>query len=843
MHAPTNLKEWKDVLPSKRATSILGVLVGDEHYHWSLMDGHDNKFTPKLVWRTPCVTSEDLDNYDDPTSLLARHILPVEAATILFGQDGARRPSREAAISASSARRIPILPVAIVCTGQASIKAIRWMLDDVPNRMFLIKNEDLPNHNDIPPKTDYAAALQVAAKNINGAYMIVDTGSELQFTMFGTNKDRIGSGSLLGCLTDGQHESPWPSHQEYARYLAGWGEHGHEAVASTDNGARAMVESCLVAFEHSLQSVIGKFVEASRSTSMTTASASTTATPPPPLPYIILTGDAIQTARELLNNPEIIGATSVLKPVEDYHLAEYDGTAAVFYDVASVLHSKSQQCDAEYPIGSSALEQFRDEIVGQRVAARFKLGDVRGDGIFRGTIQRVLFADEGNDWKEDLFQVRCDNGDEEQLDVAQLFDALDLYLKVGEESGLERPEHKHKRSGSEQCRDMLHELMQNNVPPTSTGFRSFLKLIYQAFAAFCTDSIAVLWNFFSQMPSPTGAKEVAALALPEVAVDATAVDLDGQAGHKIIISHPNDDDDDEDDDEQGEDAVEGAVEIIEISDDDEQDEGSVADGDDNADKQDEGSVADGDNSDDDHDHDSSIELIENPHQNDVLGGRGIKHPGNEEYNRLVKQHYVEYKNCKTNRKKEVAFRIIASIHRQRPKGRFLQRDGKTQPWYEMGPEQVYTKTMAALRDADPDRKKRKRNAMKKQFTPSNAAIATVPVPANNKKPTLTSGASSAPAPLPAAAAPAPHRTSVGGPPSDYYGIRGSTQAQQAPPPRNTTHGLFAGERMPLSPIATNAGPPGGPGGSPTTPQRGAYPPPCDGCDDEDDNERCIFRSY
>jgi hypothetical protein len=93
-----------------------------------------------------------------------------------------------------------------------------------------------------------------------------------------------------------------------------------------------------------------------------------------------------------------------------------------------------------------------------------------------------------------------------------------------------------------------------------------------------------------------------------------------------------------------------------------------------------------------------------PHPNDVLCGRGggsNNHPGNESFRSLVNEVKLPYVNCSKLEKPLIARRVVEAVRNQTPPGRFLQRDGKTGLWNDIGDGRAREKTSQALREGAP----------------------------------------------------------------------------------------------------------------------------------------------
>lgn len=99
-----------------------------------------------------------------------------------------------------------------------------------------------------------------------------------------------------------------------------------------------------------------------------------------------------------------------------------------------------------------------------------------------------------------------------------------------------------------------------------------------------------------------------------------------------------------------------------------------------------------------------VREIKEPHDNDVLYGRGggtNHHPGNKRYRKMVEDRKIDYVNCKRLDKPLVALGIIREWRGQDPPGRFLKLDEKTGLWFDVGDKKAREKTSQALREKAP----------------------------------------------------------------------------------------------------------------------------------------------
>jgi hypothetical protein len=105
------------------------------------------------------------------------------------------------------------------------------------------------------------------------------------------------------------------------------------------------------------------------------------------------------------------------------------------------------------------------------------------------------------------------------------------------------------------------------------------------------------------------------------------------------------------------------------------------------------------------DNQSNLIFVEEPHDHDVLCGRGgsiNSHPGNERFRQLVEKRKRVYLTARFKREKRlIANSILSEIRSIDPPGRFLSRDPKSGKWYDIGDEKARDKTSQALRENAP----------------------------------------------------------------------------------------------------------------------------------------------
>jgi hypothetical protein len=100
-----------------------------------------------------------------------------------------------------------------------------------------------------------------------------------------------------------------------------------------------------------------------------------------------------------------------------------------------------------------------------------------------------------------------------------------------------------------------------------------------------------------------------------------------------------------------------------------------------------------------------LKNIEFPHVHDVLCGRGglsNNHVGNTHWRMLIAANKSIYVSLRKSHKILLSRSIVYAIRGQNPPGRFLQKDGKSGLWYDVGDHKAQEKTSQALREGAPD---------------------------------------------------------------------------------------------------------------------------------------------
>mmetsp|Transcript_18072 Transcript_18072/g.25530 ORF Transcript_18072/g.25530 Transcript_18072/m.25530 type:complete len:838 (+) Transcript_18072:185-2698(+) len=96
--------------------------------------------------------------------------------------------------------------------------------------------------------------------------------------------------------------------------------------------------------------------------------------------------------------------------------------------------------------------------------------------------------------------------------------------------------------------------------------------------------------------------------------------------------------------------------------------------------------------------------IKDPHENDVLFGRGggtNHHEGNKRYRKMIEKRRLSYVTSKRLDKPQIALEVIREWRGQSPPGRFLKFDEASKTWYDVGDNKAKEKTSQGLREKAP----------------------------------------------------------------------------------------------------------------------------------------------
>ena len=127
--------------------------------------------------------------------------------------------------------------------------------------------------------------------------------------------------------------------------------------------------------------------------------------------------------------------------------------------------------------------------------------------------------------------------------------------------------------------------------------------------------------------------------------------------------------------------------------------------------------------------------IPQPHPHDVLCGRGggtNNHIGNSHWRMLVAANKQLYITLPKRQKMLLSRSIVNAVRSQNPPGRFLQKDSKSNKWFDVGDQRAQEKTSQALREGAPDIRKKVASA-KEDSVESTGAATEIPGASSSEK--------------------------------------------------------------------------------------------------------------
>ena len=139
--------------------------------------------------------------------------------------------------------------------------------------------------------------------------------------------------------------------------------------------------------------------------------------------------------------------------------------------------------------------------------------------------------------------------------------------------------------------------------------------------------------------------------------------------------------------------------------------------------------------------------IPGPHPHDVLCGRGggtNNHVGNSHWRMLVAANKQLYVTLPKRQKMLLSRSIVNAVRSQNPPGRFLQKDAKSELWYDVGDQRAQEKTSQALREGAPDIRSKMAKGDTNSTETSTKSNTTAPKTQSSKLPAPKSATVSAP---------------------------------------------------------------------------------------------------
>jgi pantothenate kinase type III len=377
-----------------------------------------------LLFRTPPLHNDE--RQDDPCAVLARH-LPKQAHTMIFGGE-TTTPSKKNASDVSSKRRIAAMSVFVVSTNKEHETGLSFLFQDIKVRMFKLCATDFFSKEDGVYEgmgADRVAALLAAATlNPDAPVMMFDAGTAWTYTALDRQRKIMGGGISPGvaarfrAMADYCGDLPIIEYEEYQQVVSKVLESKKQFPTFARDTKGAMMTTVFSEIANQCRSLVKQFLEAVKEEKKVDngENKENTGEPAPPVkkPTIVVTGGDSLFITTLLEEAQpklVAGEPGTSLPIEEFELSNMKHL--IHHGVAQLLSQKVDATPSDNPD-----DQLRESILGHRVAQNFEVADDDGDFVYRGSVMSIKKDD--YDFNEDLFVIKYDDGDGEQMDLKQL---------------------------------------------------------------------------------------------------------------------------------------------------------------------------------------------------------------------------------------------------------------------------------------------------------------------------------------------------------------------------------------------------------------------------------------
>ncbi|CAJ1949318.1 unnamed protein product [Cylindrotheca closterium] len=411
---------WPEDAPSRFDENIISISAGNSNLNWALHTGIDSGFVPVLFWRTPPVLRDE-QHTDDACTVLARH-LPRQVHSIIFGTETADH-HKDIASQVAARRKSPALSVYIVSTNMEHENGIHFLFKDVPSRVVRLQSFHFFSKEEGAYETigvDRVSTLFSCKTTYPKRHVLCfDAGTAWTYTAVNNKGEIVGGGIAPGvgarfrCLADYCDGLPEIDHTHYHKALKEKMETNTPFPIFAQNTFEALMTSTFTEIANQTRYLVKHFLEKVKDDGITDQK-----------PVVVVAGgDAAFLIKVLQKDfSGIIRA----EPGASMPIGEFDVEEAkhlVHYGVGQLL------CQKVPPEADNPEDILREVLKGNRIARRFPYMNYDGTDVFRGSIMSIK---SGARLEDDLFFVRYDDGDAEHVEFAEIYDALQLYLEVGE---------------------------------------------------------------------------------------------------------------------------------------------------------------------------------------------------------------------------------------------------------------------------------------------------------------------------------------------------------------------------------------------------------------------------
>jgi len=324
----------------------------------------------------------------------------------------------------------PALSVYIASTNHEHENGIHFLFKDVPSRVVRLQNFHFFKPDDGAYETigvDRVATLFSCKATYPKRHVLCfDAGTAWTYTAL-DNKGKIvgggiapGVGARFRCMTDYCDGLPEIDHNSYHNALKEKMQSKTSFPVFAKDTTTAMITSTFTEIANQTRYLVKQFLKKVQDDGVTA----------PPKPIVVVAGgDAAFLIKVLQKDFSGIvrGEPGNPIPTEEFDVEE--AKHLVHYGVGQLL------CRHVAPESTNPDDKLREVLKGNRIAKRFATRGYDGSDIYRGSIMSIK---QGPRLEEDLFFIRYDDGDKEHLEFTDVYDALQLYLEVGESQSAEK---------------------------------------------------------------------------------------------------------------------------------------------------------------------------------------------------------------------------------------------------------------------------------------------------------------------------------------------------------------------------------------------------------------------
>jgi pantothenate kinase type III len=422
------LTVWPEAAPSPGENKIFSISIGNSHISWCIHESVAKNLVPTLFWRTPKIEIDKEERNGTNCEILSTYLCD-GAREIVFGSKSAD-PTLQNAIRASAERRVSILSIYVVSTNDVQLKTLYSILAEIPCRVYRLKGDDFYSKKQgryDGMGIDRLANLRAAGDFKGYPALVFDGGTAMTYTAADENGKIMGGG--IGPGIEVQMDSlfeftaalPQMTHEDIIKRVAKLEDKDGNVVNKLPVFAKTtednIVTKVCLDISRSGQFVIEQFLHETGGSETNESEINHSAD----RVILVTGGDAPLIERLIAPDCPLIksfpSTTASSPPKYKVEVMKH----MIHHGVASVLREHVKEFE------KSTSAELDTLLIGQRVAKQFPMSDQDGDHVYRGSVACVHGGGPGFP-----YGIRYDDGDTEDMNAVELYEAMELYIQVGE---------------------------------------------------------------------------------------------------------------------------------------------------------------------------------------------------------------------------------------------------------------------------------------------------------------------------------------------------------------------------------------------------------------------------